>query len=78
MGDILAGLFRVVVEAIAHLNPVGLVQKRLRARRLKKLTRGESVSIPVDLRDPELTDGEWENGHILLGSETPQIGRAHV
>ncbi|MEU4686002.1 hypothetical protein [Streptomyces xinghaiensis] len=72
MGDILAGLLRVVMEAITHLNPVGLVQKRRRARRLKKLTRGESVSIPVDLRDPELTDGEWENGHILLGSEAPR------
>ncbi|MCC3650846.1 hypothetical protein LIX60_05010 [Streptomyces sp. S07_1.15] len=71
MGEILAGLLRVVMEAITHLNPVGFVQKRRRARRLQKLTRGESVGIPVDLRDPELTDGAWENGHILLGSEAP-------
>jgi hypothetical protein len=71
MGEILAGLFRVVMEAIAYVGTVGFVQKRLRKRRLALLARGKSVSIPVDFRDPELTEGEWENGHILLGGKIP-------
>ncbi|MGW2226541.1 hypothetical protein [Streptomyces formicae] len=69
MGELLAGLFRVTLEALAYLAPVGPVQNRLRKRRLARLAQGKDVRVPADLKDAELTENTWENGHLLLGGK---------
>jgi hypothetical protein len=53
------------------LDSVSLIRSRLRQRRLAGLERGASVRVPVDLRDPELTCGAWENGHVVVGAGVP-------
>ncbi|MFE0171798.1 hypothetical protein ACFWZ2_05735 [Streptomyces sp. NPDC059002] len=85
MGELLAGLFRVVMEALAYFPPIGFVQKRRRKRRLAQLAQlaqGKDVRIPVDLKDPELTGSTWQNGHLLLGGRTtfwqPRKGRTNA
>ncbi|MFJ2769915.1 hypothetical protein [Streptomyces sp. NPDC087300] len=70
MGELLAGLLRVTLEALAYLAPVGPVQNRLRKRRMARLAQGKDVRVPVDLKDAELTENTWENGHLLLGGAT--------
>lgn len=70
MGELLAGLFRVTLEALAYVAPIGPVRNRLRKRRLARLAQGKDVRVPVDLKDTELTENTWENGHLLLGGDT--------
>ncbi|WP_157877899.1 hypothetical protein, partial [Streptomyces kanamyceticus] len=72
MGELLAGLFRVTLEALAYLAPIGPVQNRLRKRRLTRLAQGGDVRVPVDLKDAELTENTWENGHLLLSGKPPE------
>ena len=61
----------VLLGVIAYLDSVSFIRNRLRRRRLARLERGVGARVPVDLRDPELTRGTWENGHIVIGTGVP-------
>ncbi|MFG2880440.1 hypothetical protein ACGFYU_36415 [Streptomyces sp. NPDC048337] len=71
MPEIIAALFSLLAEAAAAVNPALLVRKRRRLRRLSDHARGGTVRIPCDLRDRELTDGRWTEGHLELEPGRP-------
>jgi hypothetical protein len=71
VGVLLEAFVLVLLAVIACLDSVSLLRNVLRRRRLARLKRGFSVRVPVDLRDPELTRGTWENGHVLIGAGIP-------
>lgn len=66
MSGLLCALLVLLALAAAATNPVLLVRGRRRLRRLADHSRGLAVLVPCDLRDRELTDGHWREGHLKL------------
>ncbi|MER5487297.1 hypothetical protein ABT024_29380 [Streptomyces sp. NPDC002812] len=66
MSGLLCTLLVLLALAAAATNPVLVVRGRRRLRRLADHARGLAVTVPCDLRDRELTDGQWREGHLKL------------
>ncbi|MCX5198453.1 hypothetical protein OOK31_31990 [Streptomyces sp. NBC_00249] len=66
MPELIAALFTLLAQAAAAVNPALLVRRRRRLRRLADHAQGRAVHVPCDLRDRELTAGQWREGHLAL------------